>query len=170
MEIQTNISLKMEVVVVLVMVTFVVTGPPLADSSVLAQNVPIDPFQFCNMRRNNRIKPHRSRDEIVNEILWIVLSRNQTPSSLYMCKLMHIAYGTRLTYQQTLDYTQSLVESGLLLKKQTKSGVYRSYEITEKGRRYLQIYSEIQNGLRPHFEIQSNLRLEKVDTEGDAWF
>ena len=179
MEIQTNFSLQLEVVGVLVVVTFVVTGPLMMDSSVLVQNVPIAPLQFCHMERYNKIKPHRSRDEIVNEILWIVLSRNQSPSSLYMCKLMHIAYGARLTYEQTLGYTESLVESGFLLKKQSKSGLYRYYEITEKGRRYLQIYFEIQDDLRPCFEIQydlrpcfeiqDDLRLEKVDTEANAW-
>ena len=92
---------------------------------------------------------------------------------------MHIAYGARLTYEQTLGYIKSLVESGFLLKKQSKSGLYRYYEITEKGRRYLQIYFEIQDDLRPYFEIQDDLRpyfeiqddlrLEKVDTEADAW-
>ena len=178
MEIQTNVSLQMEIVGVLVVVTFVVTGP-LMDSSVLVQNVPIAPLQFCHMETYSKNKPHRTRDEIVNEILRIVLSRNQSPSSLYMWKLMHIAYGARLTYEQTLGYTESLVDSGFLLKKQTKSGLYRYYEITEKGRRYLQIYFEIQDDLRPYFEIQydlrpyfeiqDELRLEKVDTEADAW-
>ncbi len=123
-----------------------------------------------NIQRNkNKNKPHRSKDEIVNQILWIVLLKNQSPSSLYMCKLMHIAYGARLTYEQALGYIKSLVESGFLLKKQTKFGPYPYYEITEKGRRYLQIYSQIQDNLRPYFEIQDHLRLEKEDTEADAW-
>ncbi len=58
---------------------------------------------------------------------------------------------------------------GFLLKKETKFGPYPYYEITEKGRRYLQIYSQIQDNLRPYFGIQDHIRLEKQDTEADAW-
>ncbi|MGH9975203.1 MAG: hypothetical protein ACRD8Z_05125, partial [Nitrososphaeraceae archaeon] len=76
--------------------------------------------------------------------------------------LIHVAYGARLTYERAFGYTESLVESGFLLKKQTISGLYRYYEITDKGRLYLQTYSK-------SFEIQDNLRLKEVDTEADAW-
>jgi hypothetical protein len=62
---------------------------------------------------------------------------------------------------------KSLVESVFLLKKQTKFGPYPYYD--EKGRRYLQIHSQIQDNLRPYFGIQDHLRLEKQDTEADAW-
>ena len=138
------------------------------DSSALAQNA-ITPLQLCHMEKNNRIKHHRSRDEIVNEILRIVLSKNQSPSSLYMCKLIRIAYGARLTYEQALGYTESLVECRFILRKQTISGLNRYYEITDKWRLYLQTYSKIRDDLLPSFEIQDNLRLEEVDTEADAW-
>ena len=53
--------------------------------------------------------------------------------------------------------------------KKTKSSPYLYYEITENGRRYLQIYSEIQDSLLPYFEEQDNLLLEEVDTEANAW-
>ena len=36
-----------------------------------------------------------------------------------------------------------------LLKKKTKFGPYQYYEITDKGRRYLQINPEIEDNLRP---------------------
>jgi predicted transcriptional regulator len=66
-----------------------------------------------------------------------------------MCKPLHIEYGARLTYRQTFGYVTSLVESGFLLKKKTKSGPYQYYEITDKGRRYLQVFAELEDNLRP---------------------
>jgi predicted transcriptional regulator len=95
-------------------------------------------------------KPHRSRYEIVNEILRVVMIGNQSPSSFYICKLLHIEYGARLTYRQTLDYLPALVESRLLIKrKTTKLGPFPHYEITDSGRRYLQLFADIEDDLRP---------------------
>lgn len=101
-------------------------------------------------RKKNKNKPHRSRYEVINAILWVVLLRNQSPTSLYRCKLLHIEYDARLTYRQTLDYLPALVESGLLLKKKTtKLGPFQLYEITDFGRRYLQVFAEMEDDLRP---------------------
>ena len=86
-----------------------------------------------------------------------------------MCKTLHIGYDVGITYKMTLDYLAALVESGFLLMKKTKSSPYLYYEITENGRRYLQIYSEIQDSLLPYFEEEDNLLLEEVDTEANAW-
>jgi predicted transcriptional regulator len=100
-----------------------------------------------NAKKRN--KPHRSRYEIVGEILRVVLLRNQSPSSIYVCKPLHIEYGAGLTYKQTLFYTTALVESGFLLKKKaTKADPYHWYEITDKGRHYLQLFSELEDDLR----------------------
>jgi predicted transcriptional regulator len=104
----------------------------------------------------NKAKPHRSRYEIVKEILCTVLLRNQSPSSLYLCKLLHIEYGVRLTYNQTLSYLVPLVESGLLIKK-TDYGLHQYYEITDTGRRYLQVYSIMEDNLRPVASISTPL-------------
>ena len=120
-------------------------------------------------RNKIKNKPHRSKYEIVNMILQVVLLRNQSPSSSYMCKTLHIGYDVGIAYKMTLDYLAALVESGFLLMKKTKSSPYLHYEITENGRRYLQIYSEIQDSLLPYFEEEDNLLLEEVDTEANAW-
>ena len=102
-----------------------------------------------NMVRKKN-KPHRSRYEIVNEILRVVMLGNQSPSSFYICKLLHIEYGARLTYRQTLDNLPGLVESRLLSKRNTtKLGPFPHYEITDSGRRYLQLFAEIEDDLRP---------------------
>jgi predicted transcriptional regulator len=104
--------------------------------------------EMKRVRKQN--KPHRSRYEILNEILWEVLLRNQSPSSFYICKLLHIEYGATLTYRQTLDYLPAIVESRLLLKRKTaKLGTFPHYEITDSGRRYLQVFAETQDDLRP---------------------
>lgn len=155
MGIEANISLRMEVIAILIIMTL------LTESYVLAQNeTEGNETRTVNTTAlfSSGNKPHRSRYEIVNDILKIVLYRTQSPSSLYMCKPLHIAYGAGLTYRQTNSYLALLVESGLLLKKQTKFGPYGSYEITEKGRLYLKVYSELQDTLRPYSEIQDTLR------------
>jgi predicted transcriptional regulator len=92
-------------------------------------------------------KYHRSRYEIVNEILKAVLSRSQSPSSFYKCKHTHIAYGASMTYSQLLDYLPKLMESGLL--KMTNIGPDRYYEVSNKGQHYLHIYAEIEEDLHP---------------------
>ncbi|MGE5662642.1 MAG: winged helix-turn-helix domain-containing protein [Ignavibacteriales bacterium] len=94
--------------------------------------------------------PQTSRYEIVNEILRVVQSRNQSPSSIYLCKPLHIEYGAWLTYRQMHCYTTSLVESGFLKRKQTKRFDLRQYyEITDKGRHYMQIFGELENDMKP---------------------
>ena len=109
-------------------------------------------FLSSGIRSNpkKRNKPHRSRYEIVHEILQVALLRNRSPSSTYLSKQMHIEYGARLTYRQTRFYTTSLVELGFLLrKKNTKSDHYQCFEITNKGRYYLQLFGELEDDLRP---------------------
>jgi predicted transcriptional regulator len=100
--------------------------------------------------KNIHKKPHRSRYEIVNEILRVVQLRNQSPSSIYLCKPLHIEYGAGLTYRQMHYYTTSLVESGFLKRKQTKRFDPRQYyEITDKGRHYMQIFGELEDDMKP---------------------
>jgi predicted transcriptional regulator len=101
-----------------------------------------------HVRKKNKV--HRSRYEIVGEILRVVLLRNQSPSSLYMCKPLHIEYGARLTYKQASRYITILVEFGFLIEmNSTKSRPSHCYEITEKGRQYIHIFAEIEDDLRP---------------------
>jgi predicted transcriptional regulator len=108
-----------------------------------------------NVKKKN--KPHRSRYEIVYEVLLEVLLRNQSPSSLYKCKLLHIEYAARLTYNQTLYYLPSLVEAGLLIRRRTAvSGPFDYYyEITHSGRRYLQVFAELEDNM---YHIVSDIK------------
>lgn len=115
-------------------------------------------FLSSGIRSNakKRNKAHRSRYEIVQEILQVALLRNQSPSSTYLCKQMHIEYGARLTYRQTRFYTTALVELGFLLrKKNTESDPYQCFEITDKGRYYLQLFGELEDDLRPSAGYQT---------------
>ena len=106
------------------------------------------------MKARKKNKAHRSRYEIVGEILRVVLLRNQSPSSLYMCKPLHIEYGARLTYKQASYYIQNLVEFGFLLqRKSTKSVPDHYYEITDKGRRYIHVFAELEDDLLPCFNM-----------------
>ena len=63
---------------------------------------------------------------------------------------LHIEYGAGLTSRQMHCYTTSLVESGFLKRKQTKRFDLRQYyEITDKGRHYMQIFGELENDMKP---------------------
>jgi predicted transcriptional regulator len=109
-------------------------------------------FEFYDEQelKNIHKKPHRSRYEIVNEILLVVQLRTQSPSSIYLCKPLHIEYGAGLTYRQMHYYTTSLVESGFLKRKQRKRLDPRQYyEITDKGRHYMQIFGELEDDMKP---------------------
>ncbi|MGH9912479.1 MAG: hypothetical protein ACRD5E_02920 [Nitrososphaeraceae archaeon] len=48
----------------------------------------------------------------------------------------------------TVKYLRSLADQDLLRISQD-SGLYADYEITEKGLRYLQLFTEIEDDLRP---------------------
>lgn len=89
------------------------------------------------------MKKNRSRYEIVYEILKVVLSRSQSPSSFYKCKKTHIVFDADLTYPQLCDYLDRMVRSELL--RAMNYGPYQYYEISYKGKQYLQIFKELQN-------------------------
>ena len=75
---------------------------------------------------------------------------------------LHIEYGARLTYRQTRFYTTALVELGFLLrKKNTGSDPYQCFEITDKGRYYLQLFGELEDDLRPSAGSISVLKFVK---------
>jgi predicted transcriptional regulator len=86
---------------------------------------------------------HRSRYGVVNEILQVIFSSPPI-------KRRHktgIAYATNLTYKQTVGYLDGLIEERLLILTDSKPFPY--YEITPKGQRYLQVFAEIKDDLRP---------------------
>jgi predicted transcriptional regulator len=88
-------------------------------------------------------QPHRSRYDVVDEILQVVFSSPPI-------KRRHktgIAYATNLTYKQTVRYLDGLIDEGLLVL--TDSEPYPYYEITPKGQHYLKVFAEIEDDLKP---------------------
>jgi predicted transcriptional regulator len=87
---------------------------------------------------------HRDRYDIVNDIL-------QTVSNNPIIKRRHktgIGYAANLTHWQTVTYLKGLIGHDLL-RISDDLGPYSHYEITRKGERYLQLFGEIDNDLRP---------------------
>jgi predicted transcriptional regulator len=88
---------------------------------------------------------HRDRYDIVNDIL-------QTVSNNPIIKRRHktgIGYAANLTHWQTVTYLKGLIDQGLLRRISDDLGPYSHYEITRKGERYLQLFGELENDLRP---------------------
>jgi predicted transcriptional regulator len=57
---------------------------------------------------------------------------------------LHIAYGASLTYYQVKQYANILINRGLILIS-SESEHLKRYEISDLGRRYLQIFAEIKD-------------------------
>ena len=87
---------------------------------------------------------HRSRYEITNDILHIL---GKYPAIRRRHKT-GIGYAARLTHEFTVRYLRGLANEGLLRISQD-TGIYPYYEITSKGLRYLQLFEEIQEDLKP---------------------
>ncbi|MGH9987377.1 MAG: winged helix-turn-helix domain-containing protein [Nitrososphaeraceae archaeon] len=87
---------------------------------------------------------YRSKFEIVNDILRAVL---ESPA----IKRRHrttIGHATGLAHWLTVKYLKILVDQDLL-RISHGNGAYGYYEITPKGIRYLQLFTEIEDDLRP---------------------
>jgi predicted transcriptional regulator len=80
---------------------------------------------------------NRSRTEIVSQILEIA-NRTSDDDGVTKTKLMYKAY---LSTAQLKEYMMLLTESDLLGYDSTM----RKFKITEKGRRFLEIYNQISN-------------------------
>jgi predicted transcriptional regulator len=90
---------------------------------------------------------HRDRYNIVNDILQMV-------SNNPIIKRRHktgIGYAANLTHWQTITYLKRLIGQDLLRQISDDLGPYSHYEITRKGERYLQVFAEIEDDLRPTF-------------------
>jgi len=88
---------------------------------------------------------HRDRYDIVNAIL-------QTVSNIPIIKRRHITgigYAANLTHWQTVTYLKGLMDQDLLRRISYDLGPYSHYEISRKGERYLKLFGEIENDLRP---------------------
>ena len=98
---------------------------------------------------------NRSKIDIIGHVLEAVNSRGGGYIGLTKSKIMYTVF---LSYAQSQGYLSDLVGNGLIEKykkelergkenkekqKQRSSNYYCYYRITDKGRRFLQIYREI---------------------------
>ena len=87
---------------------------------------------------------HRHTHEIIKQILQTVHSR---AIKGHYCKSLDIAYGCELTWAQFRQYRDLLLSRKLLTSPDTND--ISHYKITDKGLRYLQLFSEIEDYLEP---------------------
>ena len=79
---------------------------------------------------------NRSRADLVASILQVICRGGSTKT-----KIMYRAY---LSYNQLNEYLLFMLEAGLVQHQNGKQGLLSSYfVITEKGRRFLDIYDKI---------------------------
>jgi predicted transcriptional regulator len=95
------------------------------------------------MRRNRIRQPNRDYYEIIKQILQTVYSLAEGCD-----KSFEIAYRCQLDLLQFFYYRDMLLNRRLLLVS-FKNRDNQRYEITPKGERYLQVFIEIEDNLRP---------------------
>lgn len=89
--------------------------------------------------------PQRDHHDIVKDILEIVYTTQ--PLFRTWRSQTSIGHDAKLTHPQTVKYLEGLIDIGLLML--TDFRPYPYYELTKKGRRCLQLFSEIEDDLRP---------------------
>lgn len=92
-------------------------------------------------RLNRHRGPHRGNYEIVNDILQFVASK-------YNCNIAEVTFGASLTYFQHKQYLSLLTTRRLILIS-SESHFCKGYEISDIGRRYLHVFAEIEDDLKP---------------------
>ena len=90
-------------------------------------------------------QPQRDRYDIVKDILSIV--SNTQPIYRSQRHQTSIGYAANLTHPQTVRYLKGLVDEGLLILTKSRPDPY--YEIMPKGQRYLEVFAELEDSLRP---------------------
>jgi predicted transcriptional regulator len=93
-------------------------------------------------------QPHREKYEIAKDVLSLLLVSNSTSVICRRIAKTSIGDAAGLPHGMTVKYLRSLADQDLLRISQD-SGLYADYEITEKGLRYLQLFTEIEDDLRP---------------------
>jgi predicted transcriptional regulator len=97
---------------------------------------------------------YRDRYDIFREVLEIVNDNDVNDNSNgpqyrnYMNKT-RLAYTAGLTHPQTKIYFKELIDLGLISAMTDFNKPYPYYEITERGRRCLELFNELENDLRP---------------------
>jgi predicted transcriptional regulator len=101
-------------------------------------------------QRQRQRQHYRDRYEILRNILFIV-ANTQPLYRNYMNK-MRLAYAVGLTHPQMVEYLGQLLNCGLLIKMEFKP-FYSYYEISERGRRCLQLFDELEGDLKPNIDV-----------------
>lgn len=91
-----------------------------------------------------RQQSHRHSHEIIKQILQTIYSWTRKG---HYCRPLEIVYRCELTWAQFREYRDILLHNKLLISSDTRS--FSHYKITDKGLRYLQIFSEIEDDLQP---------------------
>src|ERR671919_26236 len=98
----------------------------------------------ARLLHGQRQQAHRHTHEIIKQILQTVYSRTRKG---HYCRPLEIAYGCELTWAQFRHFRDLLLSRKLLTSSDTKD--FSHYKITDKGLRYLQLFSEIEDYLEP---------------------
>jgi predicted transcriptional regulator len=93
--------------------------------------------------RRGRIirQPHRDHYEIIRQILQTVYTKAGG------CKSTEIAYRCELAWLQFTPYRDILLSNNLLILSNAEPS--QRYEITTKGERFLNMFAELEDDLRP---------------------
>jgi predicted transcriptional regulator len=85
-------------------------------------------------------QPRREQYEIIQQLL------KTANSKVKGCKQFELAYESQLNWPRFTYYRDFLTSCELLMPSDEESTQY--YEITPKGERYLQLFAEMEDGLR----------------------
>ena len=88
---------------------------------------------------------HRNSHEIIKQMLQIVDSKGGGNGS----KTLEIAYTCELTWNQFKSYRDLLLKQDLLHISSDDNNASQRYEISDSGKRYLQLFAEIEDDLKP---------------------
>jgi len=90
----------------------------------------------------NSSKGYRSRLEIIRDVLQVAEGAGDNGS-----KKTHIMYGANLSYKLLTRYLGEVLDAGLVCKDES------CYNITDKGREFLQVYGDYEE---THREIEKH--------------
>jgi predicted transcriptional regulator len=86
-------------------------------------------------------QPHREQYEIIQQLLLTAYSKVEG------CTQIELAYENQLNWPRFTYYRDFLISSELLVP--SGNAATQHYEITPKGERYLQVFTEMEDDLRP---------------------